>query len=109
VLYFAKNEVEFNYFYGGVKVHHSIIFQNLDKASLQCIESLFKQGGATPQVKMVQCHKLTGTKDCGVCAIAFETAVAFQNFEHDEVREHLIKLYISFSMYLARTLLYHCL
>ena len=87
-----------NCFSGEVKVYDSL-FQYLDQTSLKCIEKLFKEGDISPRIKMSQCHKQTGTKDCGVYAIAFATAIAFgqnagrQNFKQQEMRAHLVSCF----------------
>ena len=90
---------------GEVKVYDSI-FQYLDRTSLRCIESLFKQGDAVPQVKMPQCRKQAGTKDCSVYAIAFTAAIAFGknpgrlNFKQDEMRSHPVACFNKSSLLL---------
>jgi len=65
-----------NYIYSEVKVYNSI-FQCLDRTSPQCVKGLLQQGDAVPLVKMLQCCKQAGTKDCGVYAISFASAIAF--------------------------------
>ena len=58
-------------------------------------KNLFKRH-VTPQVKIPQCCKQAGTKDCGVYAIAFATTIAFgknpgrQNLKQDETRAYLV-------------------
>lgn len=81
-----------------VKVYDSL-FQYLDQTSLKCIEKMFKQDDFSPQIKMSQCRKQKGSKDCGVYAIAFATAIAFgqnpgrQNFKQEEMRAHLVNCF----------------
>jgi len=58
---------------GTVKVYDSI-FRYLDRDSLTTIENCFTRNGEVPQVKMAQCRKQEGTKDCGVYAIVFAVA-----------------------------------
>lgn len=59
-----------------VKVYDSL-FQYLDKVSMECIENLFQHDNVPLRVRMIQCHKQTGTKDCGLFAVAKATAIAF--------------------------------
>jgi len=40
---------------------------------------------AVPQVKMPQCRKQAGTKDCGVYAITFTAAIAFGKIQEDKI------------------------
>ena len=69
-------ETNINYVYSEVKAY-SFIFQCLDRTSPQCVKGLLQQGDVVPQVKMLQCCKQAGTKDCGVYAISFASAIAF--------------------------------
>ena len=55
-----------------VKVYDSL-FQYLDKDSLQLIERLFQCDNLNLDIKMTQCWKQKGGKDCGVFAIAIAT------------------------------------
>ena len=58
----------------------------------------------TPQVKMPQCCKQAGTKDCGVIVIAFATAIVFgknpgrQDLKQDEMRAHLVACFNKLSV-----------
>ena len=78
-----------------VKVYDSL-FQYLDKDSLQLIEKLFWCDNLNLDIKMTQCRKQKGGKDCGVFAIAIATAIASglnpsrQNFKQEAMRGHLI-------------------
>lgn len=81
-----------------VKVYDSL-FLYLDKDSLQSVENCFTLNNKIPQVKMMQCRKQEGGKDCGVYAIAFAVALAFssnpsrQNFKQDTMRVHLVRCF----------------
>ena len=83
---------------GEVKVYDSV-FQYLNQSSLKCIEKLFEQDNISPRIKMSQCRRQKGSKDCGVYAIAFATAIAFgqnpsrQNFKQKEMRVHLVNCF----------------
>ena len=83
---------------GEVKVYDSL-FQYLDQSSLKCIEKLFEQDNVSPRIKMSQCRRQKGSKDCGVHAIAFAIAIAFgqntsrQNFKQEEMRVHLVNCF----------------
>ena len=87
-----------NCIHGEVKVYDSL-FQYLDPTSLKSIEKLFEQDNVSPQIKMSQCRKQKGSKDCGVYSIAFATAIAFgqnpsrQNFKQEEMRAHLVNCF----------------
>ena len=87
-----------NCIHGEVKVYDSL-FQYLDQTSLKCIEKLFVQDDVSPRIKMSQCRKQKGSKDCGIYAIAFATAIAFdrnpsrQNFKQEEMRAHLVNCF----------------
>ena len=78
-----------------VKVYDSL-FQYLDRDSIQLVKALFRCGGIDPQIKMIQCRKQKGVKDCGIFAIAFATAIAHglnpsrQNFNQQAMRAHLV-------------------
>lgn len=78
-----------------VKVYDSL-FQYLDRDSIQLIETLFWCDGIDTQIKMIQCRKQTGAKDCGIFAIAFATAITHglnpsrQNFNQQVMRAHLV-------------------
>ena len=78
-----------------VKVYDSL-FQYLDRDSVQLVEAIFQCGGMDPQIKMIQCRKQTGVKDCGIFAIAFATAIAHrlnlirQNINQQAMRAHLV-------------------
>ena len=78
-----------------LKVYDSL-FQYLDRDSIQLVEALFRCGGIDPQIKMIQCRKQKGVKDCGIFAIAFATAIAHglnpsrQNFNQQAMRAHLV-------------------
>ena len=80
--------------YNTVKVYDSL-FRYLDQDSLQTIENCF-QNDVNPEVRMMQCRKQDGGKDCGVYAIAFSVALALgvnpsrQNFRQDVMRAHLV-------------------
>ena len=71
--------------YNTVKVYDSM-FHYLDQDSLQTVESCF-QSDVIPEIRMMQCCKQEGVKDCGVYAIAFSVALALgvnpsrQNFK----------------------------
>ena len=71
------------------------LFRYLDQDSLQTIENCF-QNDVNPEVRMMQCRKQDGGKDCGVYAIAFSVALALgvnpsrQNFRQDVMRAHLV-------------------
>ena len=79
---------DINCIHGEVKVYDSL-FQYLDQTSLKCVEKLFEQDDVSPRIKMSQCRRQKGSKDCGVYAIAFATAIAFsqnpsrQNFKQE--------------------------
>ena len=81
-----------------VKVYDSL-FQYLDKVSMECIENLFQHDNVSLKVRMIQCRRQTGTKDCGLFAVAFATALAFgqnpsrQNFKQEEMRSHLVNCF----------------
>lgn len=87
-----------NCIHGEVKVYDSL-FQHLDQTSLKCIEKMFEQDDVSPRIRMSQCRKQKGSKDCGLYAIAFATAIAFdqnpscQNFTQDEMRAHLVNCF----------------
>ena len=87
-----------NCIHGEVKVYDSL-FQYLDQTSLKCIENLFEQDDVSPRIKMSQCRRQKGSKDCGVYAIAFATAIAFdqnpsrQNFKQEDMRAHLVNCF----------------
>jgi len=78
-----------------VKVYDSL-FQYLERESIQLVETLFQCNGIDPHIKMIQCRKQIGAKDCGVFAIAFATAIAHrlnpsrQNFNQQAMRAHLV-------------------
>ena len=78
-----------------VKVYDSL-FQHLDRESIQLVETLFQYDGIVPQIKMIQCGRQKGAKDCGVFAIAYATAIAHglnpsrQNFTQQAMRAHLV-------------------
>ena len=78
-----------------VKVYNSM-FRYLDKNSLITVEKCFTYNGEVPTVKMMQCRKQEGTKDCGVYAVAFGVALAMghnpsrQNLKQDVMRSHLV-------------------
>ena len=80
--------------YNTVKVYDSL-FRCLDQDSLQTIENCF-QNDVNPEVRMMQCRKQDGGKDCGVYAIAFSVALALavnpsrQNFRQDVMTAHLV-------------------
>jgi len=84
--------------HGTVKIY-DCIFCYLDRDSLTIIEKCFTCNGEVPQVKMVQCRKQEGTKDCGVYAIVFAVAVAMgcnpsrQNVKQDMIRAHLVRCF----------------
>ena len=48
-----------------LKVYDSL-FQYLDRESIQLVETLFWCDGIDPQIKMIQCRKQIGAKDCGI-------------------------------------------
>ena len=82
-------ETNINCVDGEVKVHDSyfnISIKHPYKISL-CKEMLHLKS---------RCHNAAGTKDCGVYAIAFASAIAFgknpgmQNLKQDEMRAHLV-------------------
>ena len=81
-----------------VKVYDSS-FHFLDKDSLHIVENCFTCENITPQVKLMQCRKQKGGKECGVFAIAFAVALAFgsnpgrQNFDQDAMRAHLVRCF----------------
>ena len=83
-----------------VKVYDSL-FQYLDRESIQLVEILFQCDGIDSQIKMSQCRKQMGAKDCGVFAIAFATAIAHglnpsrQNFNQQAMRGHLVDCFNS--------------
>ena len=74
------------------------LFQYLDQDSLQIIENCF-QSGVIPEVRMIQCRKQEGGRDCGVYAIAFPVALALgvnpsrQNFKQELMRAHLVQCF----------------
>jgi len=76
-----------------VKVYDSS-FQYLDKDSL--IKRLFQFDNLILEIKLTQCRKQNGEKDCRVFAIAFATAIALrlnpsrQNFKQEAMRGHLV-------------------
>ena len=78
-----------------VKVYDSM-FHYLDNNSLTTVEKCFTYNGKVPTVKMMQCRKQEGTKDCGVYAVAFGVALAMghnpsrQNLKQDVMRPHLV-------------------
>jgi len=78
-----------------VKVYDSS-FQYLDRDSLQLIEKWFQCDVMNLDIKMTQCRKQTGSKDCGVFTIAIATAIASglnptrQNFKQKAMRGHLV-------------------
>ena len=78
-----------------LKVYDSL-FQYLDRESIQLVETLFRCDGIDPQIKMIQCRKQIGAKDCRIFAIAFATAIAHglnpsrQNFNLQAMRAHLV-------------------
>ena len=84
--------------YNTVKMYDSF-FWYLDQDSLQMIENLFQYDDVIPEVKMMQCHKQEGAKDCGVYAIAFSVALAMgvnpsrQIFKQDMMRAHLVNCF----------------
>jgi len=66
---------------------------------MECIENLFQHDNVSLKVRMIQCRRQTGTKDCGLFAITFATALAFgqnpsrQNFKQEEMRSHLVNCF----------------
>ena len=78
-----------------VKVYDSI-FRYLDKSFLTTVEKCFTCSGEVPTVKVMQCRKQEGSKDCGVYAVAFGIALAMghnpsrQNLKQDAMRSHLV-------------------
>lgn len=84
--------------YNTVKVYDSL-FRYLDPDSLQTIENVFQFDDIIPEVKMMQCRKQQGGKDCGIYAIAFIVALAMgvnpsrQNFNQDMMRPHLVNCF----------------
>ena len=84
--------------YNTVKVYDSL-FRYLDQDSLRTIENLFQFDDIIPEVKMMQCRKQEGGKDCGVYAIAFSVALAMganpsrQIFRQDMMRAHLVNCF----------------
>lgn len=91
-----------------VKVYDST-FHYLDKDSLTTIEKCFTCNGEVPTVKMMQCRKQEGAKDCGIYAIAFGVALAMghnpsrQNLK-DVMRSHLVTCFKNehFSLFLYK-------
>ena len=83
--------------YNTVKVYDSV-FHYLDQDSLQTVESCF-QSDVIPEIRMMQCRKQEGVKDCGVYAIAFSVALALgvnpsrQNFKQESMRAHLVQCF----------------
>ena len=81
-----------------VKIYDSL-FQYLDRESIQLVETLFHCDGIDPQIKMIQCRKQVGAKDCGVFAIAFATAIAHglnpsrQKLNQQAMRAHLVNCF----------------
>ena len=81
-----------------IKVYDSL-FRYLDQDSLQTIENLFQYDDVIPEVKMMQCRKQVGGKDCGIYAIAFSVALALgvnpsrQTFKQDMMRAHLVNCF----------------
>ena len=80
-----------------VKVYDSL-FRYLNQDSLQTIENCF-QSDVIPEVRMMQCRKQEGGRDCGVYAIALFMALALgvnpsrQNFKQELIRAHLVQCF----------------
>ena len=87
----TKNEVKM----------YDTFFHYLDRESIQLVKTLFHCDVINPQIKMIQCRKQTGAKDCGVSPIAFATALANgfnpskQNLNQQAMRAHLVDCFNS--------------
>ena len=51
------------------------MFWYLDQNSLQAVGNCF-QSDVIPEIRMMQCRKQEGVKDCGIYAIVFSVALA---------------------------------
>ena len=71
------------------------VYSTLDKATLDVIAKLFQSS----VVRMVDCQKQVGGRDCGLYAIAYATAIAHRfdtstfKFNQVAMRNHLIKCF----------------
>ena len=80
---------------GEVRVYDSI-FQYSDKETEQIITSLFQFGSNKLTLKVAHSQKQKGGTDCGVFAIAFATAIAFEmnpsklRLKQESLRAHLV-------------------
>lgn len=54
-----------------IRVYDSV-YNTLDKGTLDVVVNLF----GSSMVKMMECQKLAGGKDCGLFAIAYATAIS---------------------------------
>ena len=71
------------------------MFQYLDQDSLKMVENHFQYDDVIPEVKMMQCCKQKGGKDCGIYAIALVMGVnpSRQIFKQDMMRAHLVSCF----------------
>ena len=75
------------------------MYDSLFRYPLQTIENHFQYDDVIREVKMMQCRKQEGWKDCGVYAIAFSVALAMgvnpsrQIFKQDMMGAHLVNCF----------------
>ena len=78
-----------------VKVFDSI-FVSLDKETKQVLLNLFGHDKAEPKLKLLKSQKQSGSKDCGLFAVAYATSIAFGKdptkkiLYQDKMRTHLV-------------------
>ena len=81
-----------------VAVYDSI-YRTINNDTDQIIYNLFQKGEQKPVIKVMNCQKQVGGKDCGLFAIAFVTSIAYGDdpvktrFLQDKMRFHLVKCF----------------